>query len=302
MVHVNMIRAMAMFAVGASASASGGSFPDMCGIGYSQSPISLDRCTENNGHENKFMYPVERDALTVAFGSGSSKLELIALDGGKVLKISPNTPGEMGTFSVESHGSTKSYRLKYCLVYRDSDHTIALADNGIGRYPAEVQCFGDMTGGTEDHPVHRVGALSVMYMSGQTEDAEGETAETSNEFFAQFAGLEKMPTEDEAQTDITIDFNGVEGSAGLTRYWTYSGSERLPPCAENVDWYVMYDPAGISAAQLEMLSTAGISAPPKHMAHHNGRHPDGCPVYHAGAASASLTSLLLVAAFVFGRP
>jgi hypothetical protein len=248
------------------------------------------------------MYPVERDALTVAFGSGKSKLELIDLDGGKVLKITPNTPDKMGTFSVEAHGSVKEYRLKYCLVHRDSDHTIALAGGEIGRYPAEVQCFGDMTGGTADHPVHRVGALSVMYMSGQTEDADGNAKPTSNVFLDQFNDLEKMPSEDVMETEMDVSFNEVEGSAGKTRYWTYAGSERLTPCAENVDWYVMYDPAGISTAQLEFLSNAGISTPPKHMAHHNGRHPDGCPVYHAGASTlASSTTLLLVVALVFSH-
>jgi hypothetical protein len=139
------------------------------------------------------MNPVERDEITISFGSGASKLELIPMDGGKVLKITPKSPADMGTFSVSAHGSTKEYRLAYCLVHTASDHTIALSATENGRYPAEVQCFGDMTGGTDDHPVHRMGAISVMYANGDAEGADGVKSETSNAFMAQFTE-EKMPT------------------------------------------------------------------------------------------------------------
>jgi carbonic anhydrase len=299
MIRTGMIGSMAVLIVGASAS-GGGALPDMCHIGYSQSPISLARCSDNNGVENRFSYPVERDELSISLGSGLSKLELIDLDGGKVLKITPEDPEEMGTFSVEAHGSKKEYQLAYCLVHAGSDHTIELTSDSNGRYPAEIQCFGHMTGGTTAHPVHRMGAISVMLANGQTEDAEGTMAETSSPFIGQFA-LEDMPTLSTA-VDMKVNFGRVEGTAGLTRYWTYSGSERLAPCTENVDWYVLYDPAGISNAQLELLTNAGIAAAPKPMAHHNGRHPDGCPAYHAGATSmGAWTWFLLVAAIAFGR-
>lgn len=278
----------------AGAKASGDSYPSLCGIGYSQSPISLQRCQDNNGHENRFMNPIEREEISIGFGTVKSMVELISLDGGKALRITPNDDTG-GTFSVEAHGSKKEYKLRYCLVHRNSDHTIELSSESNGQYPAEIQCFGDMTGGTDDHPVHRMGALSVLLVNGETEDADGNKEETDSGFIGQLKD-KIMPIAPFKTSDVDFGFGGIAGSAGLTRYWTYSGSERLAPCAENVDWYVLYDPAGISNAQLDMLTDAGVSAPAKHMAHHNGRHPDGCPVYHSGASSigAMVTLLALV--------
>jgi hypothetical protein len=63
----------------------------------------------------------------------------------------------------------------------------------------------------------------------------------------------------------------------------------------------MYDPAGIGNAEITVLTDAGVTAPAKAMAHHNGRHPDACPVYHSGASSIGpLTGLLLIVAMAFG--
>jgi carbonic anhydrase len=310
MTYARALSIVAVLFFGASASESGGhhstqavieEYPNMCNVGHMQSPIALHRCVDDGSLKNPYMYPVERPDITHTFGTAKADVEYLKgpHDTGK-MKITPKNNKSM-TFSIESHGKKKTFFVSYCLVHGGSEHQIHLDGDDHGQYPAEVQCIGKLED-PHDPNALQYGGLSILFDSGTvTDNEEGATTPTNSPFFGQFEANEKMKLANATnpkKADIDIDFN-VVGNIGMSRYWTYMGSLTIGKCEENTNWIVMYDPAGMSDGQIDMLKKANITGAAKHIAPLNGRHPDGCPVPHDGTSSYSILGAFVVTMATF---
>lgn len=165
---------------------------------------------------------------------------------------------------------TGTYTLTHCVVRMPSEHTV-----NHNQYALEVQCHHTMDG-TEEK---RKGILSTLY-----------EVSSPSSFIAQLET--QMPQN--ATTALAVksfSFGGAIGTAGQTRYHSYSGSQTTGDCKEDVDWYIMYDPTGVSQSQLDKLQANMNTTwkPARHLQKPYGRHPLACHHPHEdGAATAGL--------------
>jgi carbonic anhydrase len=279
---------------------------NVCNSGVMQSPIDLQTCKADidiDGHAEHFNIPDEQSPIALNYGSSQMTVEKVCTDHGCLLKVAPMQGAVVSnTFEAPGDHHHRKYKLDHCELRMPSEHTI----NGH-EFPLEVQCHHVM-----EHTERRKGILSILFMRGTAkarDTSDGETiaaAETSSAFVAAFEN--KMPTwNNKTKTStkplLSGSFSDVIGSASKQRYHSYSGSQTTGHCTEDVDWFVMYDPAGISAAQLKKLAGNMSDHPkgwmgPRPIQDLYGREPQGCPVHHAdpnSAPAAAISTLTLIA-------
>jgi len=270
---------------------------NVCDIGTMQSPIDLHQCPvtiKGGSNDGEIMnIPNEREKLVFKYGADSATVTKVCSDEGCTVKIVPMSDVEVSEMMIVPVVPEMHYALDHCTLHMPSEHTI-----NHKHFPLEVQCHHTM-----EHTNHRrKGVLSVMYQVGVNEENVG----TSSSFIEAIA--KGMPsTETETATLKNFQFSPA-GSAGLSRYHTYKGSQTIGHCKEDADWYVLYDPTGVSAAQLDMLKKGMTDHPvgwkaPRPVQDLYGRHPEGC--HHAEPDSAAPFSLGLSLAVlvlsIFGR-
>jgi carbonic anhydrase len=286
---------------------------NVCNSGVMQSPIDLHTCMtdiEVDGHKESFNIPDELYPLALKYGTSQIKVEKVCTDHGCLLKVAPvqSAVAASNTFQAQGDHHHRVYALEHCDLRMPSEHTIDGHE-----FPLEVQCHHVMEEHTGKHTGKtRKGILSILFMTGTAEareNADGDSIpakESSSDFVAEFE--DKLPTWDEKTKKSTSrlvpgGFSSVIGSSSKKRYHSYAGSQTTGHCTEDVDWYVMYDPAGISAAQLEKLKGNMTDHPkgwmtPRPIQELYGREPQGCPVHHAdpnSAPAAALSTLTLIA-------
>jgi len=267
--------------------------PNVCKSGVMQSPIDLKTCTAKikiDDHDEVFNIPNERQDLSISYGSGKMELEKVCHDTGCELKISPESQTQnVLTVPGSDPHHPKLYNLDHCNIRIPGEHTI----NGH-QFPLEVQCHHYL----EHTGQRRKGILSTLYMEQQASALLGTV-------------VANMPAWDKKVSKITTVNAGIAptGSAATSRYFTYDGSQTTGDCTEDVDWIVMYDPTGVSKAQLEALKTNMTDTPKGWMPsrpvqHLYGREPTGCPEHHgepdnALAAGLSTMTFAVVLSFLF---
>jgi hypothetical protein len=246
-----------------------------------QSPIDLHICTkeiDTGANEGEtYNMPMERPKLAMAYGANRAELRQVCDSDGCVLDILP--AGEAPGANMLEVPGVGSYSLDNCVIRIPSEHTVH-----HNQYPMEVQCLHTMEG-TEGR---RKGMVSTLY----------EITSADSAFIGQL--MDKMPTDDTFPTTVEGFNFSPTGTAGLSRYHSYRGSRTTGDCREDVDWYVMYDPTGISQAQYVEISGAMGAAgwkTPRPLQGLYGRHAEGCHhhVIEEGAASPISVSILSLA-------
>lgn len=271
--------------------------PSMCDTGVMQSPLALHTCVkevEHDGHGEMYNMPAERPLMKFTYGFDRATAERICEAKGCYVKLTPGS--EIGFVPENSWvvpgDPTHTFQLEYCLVRMPSEHTV----NGQ-HYPLEVQCVHYQDGTDKK----KKGILSVLYENGMTSYEEEENKETYSGFLGQLDN--KIPNGTSA-TDVVkpFGFDPADSQArDTTRYWNYAGSHTVGDCAEDAEWYVLYDPRGISQAQLKSLNDSFSQGwlPPRPAQHPYGRHPHGCmhnPIPEDAASPTALGALSLALA------
>jgi len=266
----------------------------LCDDGVTQSPINLHTCNKDIDGEI-YNIPYEREKMAPSYQSeiGTLKRRCNARNECNLILVPQNDVTHSNNLNVPGFGT---YNLEECVIRWRSEHTV----NGM-RYPLEVQCHHTLEGtGTK-----RKGIVSTFYENGQSE----ENGETTSPFIAAFES--KLPYGNEEVKLDAFQFTPT-GTAGATRYYSYRGSQTDPStgCLENADWFVMYDPTGISKAQLAKLGDAmgrnesdkTTWMAPRHLQNLYGRHQEGCHHHHdAAPAVGCFLSLAVVFFSVLGR-
>jgi hypothetical protein len=250
----------------------------------------------NAGHSINI--PLEREELEFGYGADRAEFHKVCTGDGCNIHFKPMAPPRSmpsNIFTIPGVPPTQ-YALDECVLRMPSEHTV-----NHNHYPLEVQCHHTM----EDEHGHgkRKGILSTLYEVGVSEE-DGESFSPWVETF-----VDQLPP-DSGAPRLVMPFNfGMTGSAGPSRYYTYDGSQTGGDCSEDATWYIMYDPVGISQAQLDKLMmnmthhASGWHAP-RALQDLNGRHPYGCHHAHVGSTTtASIGALSLILAMVsfFGR-
>jgi len=225
-------------------------------------------------HTEHFNIPLERPELAVNYATVPAEAKRVC-DNGCYVHITPSaTESKLPCFEVPEIGK---YTLTHCVVRMPSEHTV-----NHKRYPLEVQCHHTMDGTDEK----RKGVLSTLYEA--TDKASG--------FIGQLET--QMPNSTGGITIKDFSFSHI-GTAGLTRYHSYAGSQTIGDCKEDADWYIMYDPTGVTQAQLDKLSASMTWMAPRPQQNLYGRHPEGCHHHHEdGAATACLGMLSFALALI----
>jgi carbonic anhydrase len=73
---------------------------------------------------------------------------------------------------------------------------------------------------------------------------------SDNPFIASLT--QTLPTKDHTQT-LAQSFDVASLLPDTTQYYRFNGSLTTPPCSEGVRWFVMKQPKGLSADQLEKM-------------------------------------------------
>jgi len=270
---------------------------NVCDIGTMQSPIDLHPCPvtiKGGANDGEIMnIPNEREKLAFNYGADAATVTKQCSDEGCTMKIVPISDVELSAMMKVPVVPEMHYALDHCTLHMPSEHTV-----NHKHYPLEVQCHHTM-----EHTNHRrKGVLSVLYDVGVNE----ENVQTSSSFIESI--VNEMPATLASTSTIKNFPWSPTGSAGATRYHSYKGSQTIGNCKEDADWYVMYDPAGVSQIQLDMLEKSMTDhavgwKPPRPVQDLYGRHPEGC--HHAepdSAAPVSLAVSLAVLVFsIFGR-
>jgi len=255
---------------------------NVCNIGVMQSPINLETC-DAKIEDDSFNIPEERPAIKLSYGASEMEIEKVCNSSKAcMLNLHPKSPADStATNMMEVAGADhpRRYKLDHCTVRMPAEHLI----NGRVA-PLEVQCHH-----TLEHTGHRrKGILSTLYM-----------ASAASGFIGAFEN--NLPSTDGTAGKTTV--KGVSwapiGTAGVTRYHSYSGSQTSGDCSEDADWFVMYDPTGVSQAQLDKLAGNMTWMAARPAQDRYGREPEGCPVHHADAHGAAGLSALTLAATLF---
>ena len=99
----------------------------------------------------------------------------------------------------------------------------------------------------EMHLVHKddAGRIAVVALMFEEGDA--------NEWLGPVWKL--LPTQENRQREIDVEFDIVGILPSDLSYYEYSGSLTTPPCTEDVQWFVMQAPQSISASQLAAFTS-----------------------------------------------
>jgi len=126
-------------------------------------------------------------------------------------------------------GDDGSFALVGCVLHLGSEHTIASK-----QYALEVQCLHRAA--QQDRHV----TLALLF-------ALDPALEGSNGFLESVIGAT-------GGGDFEADFNRLlPDDTDLKQYWSYAGSDTLPPCAEDREWLVIRQTLGLSTAQHDAL-------------------------------------------------
>jgi carbonic anhydrase len=236
------------------------------------------------------------------YNADRATVERICEAKGCYVKMTPGS--DIGVFLENSWtipgDPTQTFQLEHCILRMPSEHTF----NGIS-YPLEVQCQHYQDGTDKK----RKGILSVLYETGMSSYEDEEPKETFSAFIASLeqnlpnvtASKVVKPFTFAPQGDKTITMGEDTMPAGMTRYVNYIGSHTVGNCEENAEWYVMYDPRGVGAAQLKTLKESFSQGwhPPRPAQKLYGRHPDGCmhdPIPEDAASPTALGAIALALA------
>jgi len=246
-----------------------------------QSPIDLHTCKMrvevpmDSGEFEDYNIPVERPAMKPAYNGNLLTTKKICEaspetgEQGCFLRVTPKILPGVGTLNMITAPGLHSYHLEYCDVRMPSEHLV----NGH-TYPLETQCVHTVDGTDE----HRHAIIATLYERGMVkpENDEDDETETSSYFIQKL--LEHMPNSTDPEPEVQyLNFVEAMGTAGLTRFYTYKGSFTHGHCEEDVDWFVMYDPTGISKEQIDRMNNAFPKwLPSRSTQPAYGRHPDGC--------------------------
>lgn len=273
--------------------------PSMCDSGVLQSPIDLHPCVKEVDHDGvmtQYNMPAERPLMKFNYNADRADLERVCEAQGCYLKLTPGS--EIGAKPENSWtvpgDPTHNYQLEHCDIRMPSEHTV----NGQA-YPLEVQCVHYQDGTDKK----KKGILSVLYENGMTSYEDESAEETFSGFISQ---LDKKIPNGTLATDLvkpfTFDPQGSKKQTETTtRYWNYAGSHTVGDCAEDAEWYVLYDSRGISQGQLKSLKESFSQGwlPAREVQKPYGRHPHGCmhnPVPEDAASPTALGALSLALA------
>jgi carbonic anhydrase len=224
---------------------------DLCDVGTQQSPIDLDQCTHDLDHSTEAIQhglSVLWGSNTVEIVSGTGELSLV-VKGGKPTSVLKGT----------------TYTLSKCNFRLDSDHTV-----NSKTYDLELQCVHE---GYEDANNLDVGVVSIFF---EVPEVGGSDNVFVSEIVAHIAG--GLPHEEGIDFDNLWNFpkGSILEPIDRTKYWDYKGSSIAAPCTENVHWYVMMEPAQLSAEQLSVIEAQIGSAAKRGPQPLNERAIGGC--------------------------
>jgi len=249
----------------------------------------------DSGEFEDYNIPVERPAMKPAYNGNLLTTKKICEaspetgEQGCFLRVTPKILPGVGTLNMITAPGLHSYHLEYCDVRMPSEHLV----NGH-TYPLETQCVHTVDGTDE----HRYAIIATLYERGMVkpENDEDDETETSSYFIQKL--LEHMPNSTDPEPEVQyLNFVEAMGTAGLTRFYTYKGSFTHGHCEEDVDWFVMYDPTGISKEQIDRMNNAFPKwLPSRSTQPAYGRHPDGC---HHEKVPEDAASPVAIGAFSF---
>lgn len=147
--------------------------------------------------------------------------------------------------AVETSVGSNQYTLLRCDFRAHSEHTLMTEEQAL-----EVQCVHNKVGGAG------YGVVAMMWKLG----------ETYNSFLAGMTdGSDNLPGRGGQEQQVSLNFDLLWDDVDRTKYWSYDGSMTTPPCAENVDWYVLMDRPILQVSQQmrfqEAIGWDGASPP-----------------------------------------
>ena len=202
------------------------SWPDTCISGTRQSPINLANsgipCTKHNVFSLTFqqssVFQFKLANNTWAATSDTPIAHLLAQD------IS---------------GTVQKYESKSFAIHSKSEHAMSSQ-----RYDLEFQIFFALSPESPNHTPDSKAIISVLFQKDPTyvdsalistiNNAISSTYETGN---------------------IILDFNELIGNnlTNHTDFLMYKGSNTVPPCTEDVNWYVLESPLRISESDMQFI-------------------------------------------------
>eukprot|EP00929_Paragymnodinium_shiwhaense_P045401 TRINITY_DN23203_c0_g1_i3.p1 TRINITY_DN23203_c0_g1~~TRINITY_DN23203_c0_g1_i3.p1 ORF type:complete len:597 (-),score=75.44 TRINITY_DN23203_c0_g1_i3:176-1966(-) len=229
-----------------------------CLHGQSQSPVQLPICTAT---------PQHRPPLSV----GWARAPMVIERHGSSLRLRFSGSHSGGRMEV---GGVR-YTLQYCDFHVGSEHSL-----GAVHLQMELECLHSK----DAAPSHR-GVLSFLFKFGVRGDP----------FLQDVLRLLPEKGSDKGRQGH-MNVQQLLQPVDHHHYWSYAGSLTVPPCSEDVDWFVLMDMPSISQEQLTAISQAlGVGiAPgspgnirPSQLLH--GRTIDGCSDAAAKAGPAIVT-------------
>jgi len=211
-----------------------------CASYVRQSPINFDHFASyaSAGDYNDI-------SLTAQYNSFIVSQPLVWNNGGSINVDYPGPPKDTkyGDLNVNYAGQQIPYKLQSFNLHSPSEHTI----NGKN-LPLEMHMVHrkiDIVDGGEKFVV-----LSILFAEGPY-----------NDLFKQFfESLPEPPTHGEPKnfkkqfaSTASIQLDRLIHHTNLNSFWHYLGSSTTPPCAENVEWFVLTDPVTLSADQIGAL-------------------------------------------------
>lgn len=213
------------------------------------------------------MNMAQSSALTLNWGPRSA---VILSNTGHSVSVEPST-------EVETALRSDRYTLQRCHFRVGSEHTL-----GSEQQAMETQCVHLKVSVA---PGTHYGVVGVLWKLGQI----------WNPFLASIE--ERLPGQGEPSTEASVNFDLLFDGADNTKYWSYTGSLTTPPCAEEVDWYMLMNRLTLTQAQQDRFSDAigwasagGNFRPPQRLGE---RAVAGCvaPSFNGGCDCISVTYL-----------
>jgi len=221
---------------------SGKDWSGTCSSGKAQSPININTtaavCVRHgeptaNPYRIHFHYASSADAKNLSLHHN-----------GHTIKVK----GDLGYVTVGGCNpcTGQEYRIKQFHFHAAAEHTIDAdpAANRTGAYALELHIYHQKQGSVGFKDV--VGVAIQFYVQ-----PEGGYPNS----FLEKINWSGMPTQKGGSTPLSggVDLTLLKEAIHNAEYFTYTGSLTTPPCTEDVKWFVMKTPLGISQKQADTI-------------------------------------------------
>ncbi len=207
-----------------------------CDSGGKQSPINIVTADAKENEKVELNWQdigslqKQKPTLTISTNNDMKQFRVDMNDNGKV------------TYYINTEGDEKLYRLTYLEIHTPSEHQV----DGT-HYDAEIQ-FVHKSDKDKD------GNQETMVMSIFYDNQDGTTCYRHLDLVDEL----ELKTRQDATEDKDFQINFLKMKEELKllsdqTFYHYEGSLTAPPCTEDVQWFVMKEPLGISEENVKGL-------------------------------------------------